>query len=55
MTEKECIKWLKIMRANLNLFPEISNNKKMKALETAIKLIERNMPYDNNDDFNNNI
>jgi hypothetical protein len=55
MTEKECIKWLKIMRINLENFPEISNDKKIKALEKAIEIIERNMPYDNNDVSSNNV
>jgi hypothetical protein len=55
MDNKEIIKWLEIMKINLKNFPEISNDKKIKALEEAIKIIERNMPYDNNDVSSNNV
>lgn len=40
MTTKETIGWLKIMRANLKNFPEISNDKKIEALSNAIDIAE---------------
>lgn len=49
MELKECIGWLKIMYANLNAFPEISCNKKKKALEKAIEELERMVDYDTNE------
>lgn len=55
MTEKECVKWLKIILVNFKNFPEISNEKKMAAIKKAIEIIERNVPYDNNDVSNNNV
>ncbi len=41
MTKEECLLWLKILKVNQQNFPEISANKKIKALETAIKIIEQ--------------
>lgn len=55
MTEKECVKWLKIIKVNEKNFPSISPIKKIEALETAIEIIERNIPDDNNDDSSNNV
>ena len=40
MTTKETIGWLKIMRADLKNFPEISNGKKIVALTNAIYIAE---------------
>ena len=39
MDKKEVIRWLKIMKANLNIFPEVSCEKKIKALAEAIRLL----------------
>lgn len=41
MDKKECITWLKILRANMKTFPEISANKKIEALTMAIRIIEQ--------------
>lgn len=40
MDTKETIGWLKIIRANLKNFPEISNGKKLEALTNAIDIAE---------------
>lgn len=40
MTTKETIGWLKIIRADLKNFPEISNGKKIVALTNAIYIAE---------------
>ena len=40
MDKNECITWFKILRANMNTFPEISANKKIEALSMAIKALE---------------
>ena len=40
MTTKETIGWLKIIRADLKSFPEISNGKKIVALTNAIYIAE---------------
>lgn len=40
MDRGEVIKWLKIMKANLNSFPEVSNAKKIEALAEAIRLLK---------------
>ena len=40
MTIKETVGWLKIIRADLNNFPEISNGKKIEALSNAIDIVE---------------
>ena len=40
MTTKETIGWLKIIRADLKNFPEISNGKKIEALSNAIYIVE---------------
>lgn len=40
MTIKETVGWLKIIRADLNNFPEISNGKKIEALTNAIYIAE---------------
>lgn len=40
MDTKETIMWLKIMRANLKEFPEVSNSKKIEALSNAIDIAE---------------
>jgi hypothetical protein len=45
MDNNEIIKWLTIIKINLKNFPEISNEKKITALENAIKIIERNKDY----------
>ena len=39
MTIKETVGWLKIIRADLNNFPEISNGKKIEALTNAIDIV----------------
>lgn len=39
----ECITWLKILRANMNTFPEISADKKIEALSMAIKALEQEL------------
>ena len=39
MTIKETIGWLKIIRADLKNFPEISNGKKIVALTNAIDIV----------------
>ena len=39
MDIEEVIKWLKIMKANLNSFPEVSSGKKIEALAEAIRLL----------------
>lgn len=41
MDINECITWLKILRANMNTFPEVSAEKKIEALTMAIKLVEQ--------------
>lgn len=48
MDTKETITWLKIMRANLKEFPEISNSKKIEALSNAIDIVEDNEFISNN-------
>ena len=40
MDIEEVIKWLMIMKANLNSFPEVSNAKKIEALAEAIRLLK---------------
>jgi hypothetical protein len=40
MDREEVIKWLMIMKANLNSFPEVSNAKKIEALAEAIRLLK---------------
>lgn len=40
MDREEVTKWLKIMKANLNTFPEISSEKKIEALAEAIRLLK---------------
>ena len=40
MTTKETVGWLKIIRADLKNFPEISNSKKIEALTNAIYIVE---------------
>ncbi len=40
MDIEEIIKWLKIMKANLNTFPEVSSEKKLEALAEAIRLLK---------------
>ena len=40
MDREEVIKWLKIMKANLNTFPEINCGKKIEALAEAIRLLK---------------
>lgn len=40
MTIDEVIKWLTIMKANLNSFPEVSSAKKIEALAEAIRLLK---------------
>lgn len=45
MTRKEAIEWLKIIKANMRLFPEISATKKVKALEMAISSLEVDEMY----------
>ena len=40
MKKEEVIKWLKIMKANLNTFPEVSSEKKIEALAEAIRLFK---------------
>lgn len=40
MTIKETVGWLKIIRADLKNFPEISNGKKIVALTNAIYIAE---------------
>jgi hypothetical protein len=40
MTIEEVIKWLSIMKANLNSFPEVSSEKKIEALREAIRLLK---------------
>lgn len=46
MDRKEVIKWLKIMKANLNSFPEVSNAKKIEALAEAIRLLKNEESID---------
>lgn len=41
MDKNECLTWLKILRANMNTFPEVSAEKKIEALTMAIKALER--------------
>ena len=45
MERKEAIMWLKIMRKSLELFPQISNNKKKQALDMAIRSVETDEAY----------
>ena len=45
MDRKEAIMWLKIIRANLVDFPEISNKKKIEALDMAIRSVEIDEAY----------
>lgn len=40
MKKEEVTKWLTIMKANLNSFPEVSNAKKIEALGEAIRLFK---------------
>ncbi len=40
MKKEEVIKWLMIMKANLNTFPEVSSEKKIEALAEAIRLLK---------------
>lgn len=40
MDREEVTKWLSIMKANLNSFPEVSNAKKIEALAEAIRLLK---------------
>ena len=40
MDREEVIKWLMIIKANLNSFPEVSNAKKIEALAEAIRLLK---------------
>lgn len=40
MTTHECITWLKILRANCKTFYEINADKKIEALDMAIKMAE---------------
>jgi len=40
MEKHEFTKWLMIMKANLNSFPEVSNAKKIEALTEAIRLLK---------------
>lgn len=40
MKKEEVTKWLTIMKANLNSFPEVSNAKKIEALAEAIRLLK---------------
>jgi hypothetical protein len=44
MDREEVIKWLMIMKANLNSFPEVSNAKKIEALAEAIRLLKNEQP-----------
>lgn len=41
MDKNECITWLKILRANMKTFPEVSANKKIEAHSMAIKALEQ--------------
>lgn len=45
MTRKEAITWLKIIKANIKLFPGISASKKIKALDFAIQSLEVDEMY----------
>lgn len=40
MNREEVTKWLSIMKANLNSFPEVSNAKKIEALGEAIRFLK---------------
>ena len=40
MGREEVTKWLKIIKANLNSFPEVSSEKKIEALAEAIRLLK---------------
>lgn len=46
MKKEEVIKWLKIMKANLNTFPEINCGKKIEALAEAIRLLKNEQSID---------
>lgn len=46
MDREEVIKWLKIMKANLNTFPEIDCGKKIEALAEAIRLLKNEQSID---------
>ncbi len=41
MTQKEIIDWLDIIAVNIKNFPEISADKKIEALQEAIKIIKK--------------
>lgn len=46
MKKEEVTKWLTIMKANLNSFPEVSNAKKSEALGEAIRLLKNEQSID---------
>lgn len=55
MNTKETIMWLKIMRADLKNFPEVSNSKKIEALSNAIDIVDAYEAFISNNATNGDI